>query len=229
MIAAKISNQAAVLKYFAKYRKRINPEVASSMMESAATMRALSETVLGLDPGEANVRGVVMGLEGHAAAVYWGQLARLIPEEVGFGGRITISAHDPVNQCLNYVYGILYGEVWRAVVKAGLDPYFGVIHGSLRDQGSLVFDLIEEFRAPFADRIVLGMLGRGFRPEIGREGFLRSRPKHQLVHSFTKRWSKPIHCRSRDLTPAKLLTMQANSLVGVFRRDGAYHPYRMRW
>ncbi|MBI2218092.1 MAG: CRISPR-associated endonuclease Cas1, partial [Candidatus Rokubacteria bacterium] len=51
-----------------------------------------------------------------------------------------------------YVYGMLYGEVWRALVKAGLDPYFGVMHGSERDQGSLVFDLIEEFRACGGER-----------------------------------------------------------------------------
>ena len=47
---------------------------------------------------------------------------------------------------------MVYGEVWRALVKVGMDPYFGIMHGSERDQGSLVFDLIEEFRAPFADR-----------------------------------------------------------------------------
>ena len=29
----------------------------------------------------------------------------------------------------------------------GLDPYFGIIHGTERDQGSLVFDVIEEYRA----------------------------------------------------------------------------------
>ena len=44
---------------------------------------------------------------------------------------------------------MLYGELRRALVKVGLDPYFGLMHGSERDQGSLVFDLIEEFRAPF--------------------------------------------------------------------------------
>jgi group II intron reverse transcriptase/maturase/CRISPR-associated endonuclease Cas1 len=229
MIAGKISNQAAVLKYFAKYRKRTNHGAAASMMESADKIRSLSENVMELDPGEANIRGVIMGFEGHAAAIYWAQLARLIPEDFGFGGRITLSAHDPVNQCLNYVYGILYGEVWRAVVKAGLDPYFGLIHGSLRDRGSLVFDLIEEFRAPFADRIVIGMLGRGFHPETGRQGLLRSRAKQQLVHSFTKRWSRSMHYRSREVAPVKLLQMQANSLVHVFRREGNYHPYRMRW
>ncbi|MGD0496830.1 MAG: group II intron reverse transcriptase/maturase [Bryobacteraceae bacterium] len=229
MIAAKISNQAAVLKYFAKYRKRIDPETAVSLMESAGRILALSDSAAGLDPVEAGVRGALMGFEGHAAALYWKQLTGIVPRDLGFGGRVTLSAQDPVNQCLNYVYGLLYGEVWRAVVRAGLDPYFGLIHGSVRDQGSLVFDLIEEFRAPFGDRIVVGMMGRGFRPETGRHGFLRTGSKRQLVRGFTKRWTRPMRFRSRDSAPADILAAQAASLVRVFQREGIYLPYRMRW
>jgi RNA-directed DNA polymerase len=229
MIACKVGNQAAVLKYFAKYRKRIDPEAAAAMMEAAEKVLVLSHDIGHLDPGEANVRGSIMGFEGHAAAIYWGQLAALVPQDLGFGGRITLSAQDPVNQCLNYVYGILYGEVWRAVVKAGLDPYFGLVHGSVRDQGSLVFDLIEELRAPFGDRLVLSMLGRGFRPEVGQRGLLRTRSKGHLVRTFAKRWAKPIQFRSNAVSPGDLLQGQANSLAAVFQREGTYHPYRMRW
>ncbi len=229
MIAAKVANQAAVLKYFSKYRNRTAPEMAAKMRRSADEISDLSQKALRLDPREANVRGMAMGLEGRAAAVYWNQLAQVIPSDLGFEGRITMSAEDPVNQCLNYVYGILYGEVWRAVVKAGLDPYFGVMHGSLRDQGSLVFDLIEEFRAPFGDRVVIGMLGRGFTPEIGRSGLLRTHAKHLLLQSFIKRWTKGMDYRSRTIAPCKLLGRQAMSLVGVFKNEGSYHPFRMKW
>jgi RNA-directed DNA polymerase len=229
MIAAKISNQAAVLKYFAKYRKRVDPEEAASLTACAGELVSLSASVSGVNPGEATVRGAVLGYEGHAAALYWRQLARLFPTELSFGGRVTLSAQDPVNQCLNYIYGLLYGEVWRAVLKAGLDPYFGLIHGSVRDQGSLVFDLIEEFRAPFGDRIVVSMLSRGFRPEIGSHGFLRTRSKRQLVRSFTKRWARTVRYRSDDLAPASLLLKQADSLAEVFRQQGSYHPYHMKW
>jgi hypothetical protein len=42
--------------------------------------------------------------------------------------------------------------------------------GRESDRGSLIFDLIEEFRAPFGDRLVLGMLGRDFQPHLGRAG-----------------------------------------------------------
>jgi CRISPR-associated protein Cas1 len=149
MLAAKAGNQAAVLRYFAKYRRKVDPDLHGRLVAASEEIRELAGQLQGLDPGAAGVRASAMGLEGHAAAVYWGHLIRLVPSELDFKRRTTWGAPDPVNQAINYVYGMLYEEVWRALVKVGLDPYFGLVHGSERDQGSLVFDLIE-IRATFS-------------------------------------------------------------------------------
>jgi CRISP-associated protein Cas1 len=163
--------KSAVLQYFSKYKKRHEHKVTEGLKKAADDIRVLADCIRMLDPSEARVRATAMGIEGQAASIYWHSFAQIMPEDYNFSGRVTKSSSDPVNQCLNYTYGMLYGEVWRAIVKEGLDPYFGIMHGAERNNGSLVFDLIEEFRAPFVDRIVLGMLGRGFRPEIGEHGF----------------------------------------------------------
>jgi len=229
MLSAKVGNQSAVLKYFAKYRRQVDPDSVTALSEAAAAIRSLSQDILRLDPAETGVRASVLGYEGHAAALYWRQVSALAPKYLGFQGRVTYSAQDVVNQCLNYTYGLLYGEVWRAVLRSGLDPYFGIIHGSSRDEGSLVFDLIEEFRAPFADRVVIGMLGRGFRPQLGEHGALRTSTKHQLVRAFTTRWGKELNYRSHSISPAQLVAAQAGAIAEVFRHNGRYHPFHMRW
>lgn len=229
MIASKVGNQAAVLRYFSKYRNRTNPELGRQLTEAADEISDVAESVRILDPSTASVRALAMGHEGWAASIYWRQIIGMLPKELGFSGRVTRSASDVVNQCFNYAYGMLYGEVWRVVVKAGLDPYFGLIHGSKRDQGSLVFDLIEEFRAPFADRLVIGMLGRGFQPTTGKHGLLTMRTRRHLALGFSKRWLKKIPWRSRKMTPAAILENQANSLAKLFGREGNYHPFKMRW
>jgi len=104
----------------------------------------------------------------------------------------------------------------------------GLIKGSKRDR-SLVFDLIEEFRAPFSDRLIIGMLGRGFQPEIGRHGVLKTRTRRLLAISFSKRWSKKMPWRSSKISPARILEKQAGSLAKLFNYEGAYHPFKMRW
>jgi CRISPR-associated protein Cas1 len=124
---------------------------------------------------------------------------------------------------------MLYGEVWRSVVRAGLDPYFGIMHGSGRDQGSLVFDVIEEYRAPFADRVVVGMLGRGFDLELDAEGRLRNGCRRKLVAAFHKQWHREVRWRGRMRAPSDILDAQVTSLRNMFLGNDEYRPFRFRW
>lgn len=43
----------------------------------------------------------------------------------------------------------------------GLDPYVGFLHKDRPGRLSLALDLVEEFRAPWADRFVLTLINRG--------------------------------------------------------------------
>jgi CRISPR-associated protein Cas1 len=156
-------------------------------------------------------------------------VSKLVPPELGFKARHAQSASDAVNQGINYVYGLLYGEVWRALVKVGLDPYFGLMHGSERDQGSMVFDLIEEFRAPFADRLVLAMVGRGLKIEIGAHGLLRTRLRRLLAQGFVRAWIKKVRWHGKMTAPATILEKQAGALAKLFLGQGDYQPFHMRW
>lgn len=230
MLAAKSGNQASVLKYFARYRKKqAQRAVHDDLAKTAAAIRSLAERIRGLDPLSSGLRSTAMGYEGRAAALYWSSLARLIPEELSFPGRRTLQATDAFNQAVNYVYGVLYGEVWKAIVHAGLDPYSGIMHGSERDQGSLIFDLIEEFRAPFGDRLVLGMLGRGFQPQLGRHGDLRTSVRRLLVRAFHRMWNRPIRWRSKMVAPSRILEQQAKALGSAFLAEDTYRPFQFRW
>lgn len=229
MLAAKVANQASVLKYFARYRKRKDEPIYAELTRSADDIREISETLDDFDPATSGARASAMGHEGRAAAKYWSSFARLIPDKLSFPGRHTRHATDPVNSAINYVYGVLYGEVWRAVIRAGLDPYFGIIHGTGRDQGSLIFDLIEEYRAPFGDRLVLGMLGRGFDLEFDKEGHLRSSCRHKLVHAFHKLWHRDIRWRGKMRTPSDILELQVTCLKKTYLENDEYRPFRFRW
>ncbi|MHB1687982.1 MAG: hypothetical protein ACYCVH_11475 [Ignavibacteriaceae bacterium] len=80
----------------------------------------------------------------------------------------------------------------------------------------MIFDIIEEFRSPFADRVVISMLGRGFYPEINNLGLLKTRSKKLLTKSFSKRWHTKLKWRSLNLSAAQILEHQANSLFEMF-------------
>lgn len=93
------------------------------------------------------------GWEGAASKIYFDTLSTFMPEEYRFSGR-THPATDVFNALLNYAYGILYGKIEGALIKAGIDPYVGVFHREDYNRPVLVFDVIELFRA-WADFVVV--------------------------------------------------------------------------
>ena len=97
------------------------------------------------------------GWEGASSRVYFSVINLLMPEEFKFDGRTQHPATDVFNCVLNYGYGILYGKVEGELIKAGLDPYVGVMHREDYNRPVLVFDIIEKFRV-WIDYVVVKLL-----------------------------------------------------------------------
>lgn len=97
----------------------------------------------------------LMGVEGDATKTYFSALRKIIPAEFGFARREKHPPHDPMNSMLSYGYTVLNSRVEYALMHAGLNPYEGILHVAYRNRPALSFDLIEEFRQPIVDRVVI--------------------------------------------------------------------------
>lgn len=93
------------------------------------------------------------GWEGASSKIYFETLSHFLPEEYRFNGR-SHPAVDVFNALLNYAYGMLYGKIEGALIKAGVDPYIGVFHREDYNRPVLAFDVIELFRV-WADFVVV--------------------------------------------------------------------------
>ncbi len=143
IIEAKVRNQASVLRYAARSRRDDYYAVEAERVESIA------DEIRRARPDALELRE----LEAHAARVYWGAVAKLLPESYGFTGRDP-QGMDPFNMALNYGYGILYARCERALLLVGLDPYAGFMHAMKSGQRTLVYDFIEQFR-PVVDKALI--------------------------------------------------------------------------
>jgi len=92
-------------------------------------------------------------VEARVAQKYWETFQSVIPETLCFQSRLIRSrrpnnASDPVNLALNYSYGVLEGEVRRAINRVGLEPSIGWLHEftGAQTKESCVYDLMEPFR-----------------------------------------------------------------------------------
>jgi len=93
-----------------------------------------------------DIAASLRGWEGAASKVYFETISLFLPDEFKFENRTQHPAMDIYNCMLNYGYGILYGKVEGALIKAGIDPYIGVFHRDDYNRPVLVFDVIEIFR-----------------------------------------------------------------------------------
>src|SRR5262249_8621532 len=77
-----------------------------------------------------------------------------------FRGRSRRPPLDPPNALLSFLYVLLTHDCRGAAEAAGLDPQMGFLHRDRPGRASLALDLVEELRAPVADRVVLNLLNR---------------------------------------------------------------------
>jgi CRISPR-associated protein Cas1 len=96
------------------------------------------------------------GWEGAASRIYFEAINLVLPDSFKMNGRQQHPATDLCNCLLNYAYGILYGKIEGALIKAGIDPYVGVFHRDDYNRPVLVFDIIERFRV-WADYVVFSL------------------------------------------------------------------------
>lgn len=116
------------------------------------------------DLENAGSRSELMGIEGIAAKAYFGEFSQMIlrNEDVFvFDGRNRRPPLDPVNAMLSFTYTLLGNEIAGALETVGLDPAVGYLHTVRPGRASLALDLLEELRAPLADRFVVKQINLG--------------------------------------------------------------------
>ena len=228
----KLRNQANLLRYMGKYRKEAHPALYQEIQRTVGEIldHLVELDVLAAAARVDDIRFELLGTEGRAAQRYWHAVKQILPEEQGWPGRRHRGARDPVNSALNYGYGILYSQVERALVLAGLDPYGGFIHVDRPGKPSLVLDLIEEFRQAVVDRTVFSLVNKGVKLEQDDRGLLVQATRRRLAAKVLDRLEGPVRYEKRRFPQRVVLQSQARHLATFLRgdRDG-YQPFVASW
>lgn len=164
-VRTKLHNQRTLL--LRGHRSRPDPAVAAG----AAAIGELIDRIDALPaddipppdptrPQHGTVYGVLMGIEGAAAAAYFPAYAALLAADWQpyFTKRQKRPPRDPVNALLSYGYSLLTNQVAGAAQTVGFDPYIGYLHSTQYGKPALALDLVEMFRAPVVDSVVLTLL-----------------------------------------------------------------------
>jgi CRISPR-associated protein Cas1 len=228
--AGKIQNQAVTLKYLAKTRKDTPTganllQASMDVGEQQVQLERLKHARQ-IDP----IREQLLGIEGNGAKLYWQAVRAVVPEQYEWKARTGRGATDPVNSLLNYGYGILYGQIERALVLAGLDPFAGFVHVDRPGKPSLTLDLIEEFRQEAVDRVVFGLVNRRFVVEQNERGWLSDTTKHQFAEHILGHLETAVRHNGQKHPLKQVIQMQARALASFVRKDRTeYSAFKASW
>jgi CRISPR-associated protein Cas1 len=229
IVEGKIRNQERLLRYFGKYIKTVDSTKFDRIEEIANALKKMSRQVEGIH-GQSieDARGRLMAIEGTSGRLYWDGIKEIIGNRIEFFGRETRGAVDAVNSLLNYGYGILYSHVWGAIINAGLEPFAGFLHVDRPGKPSLVLDLIEEFRQPVVDRIVIAHINLGEAIEI-KNGLLEAETRKLIGNKIIERLESQEIFDGKKYKIRSIIQMQARNLAAFLNGKRDYKAFRFKW
>lgn len=177
------------------------------------------------------------GLEGKTATQYFGVLDDLIlnqKQAFAFHGRSRRPPMDGANALLSFTYTLLARDCAAALESVGLDPYVGFLHRDRAGRESLALDLMEELRAPLADRFVLTLINnrqiteKHLQTQESEAVLLTDEGRKKLLSAWQERKREIItHPYLGEKLPWGLVPyVQALLLARYFREDlDGYPPF----
>jgi group II intron reverse transcriptase/maturase/CRISPR-associated endonuclease Cas1 len=216
-IKGKVKNQINYLKYLNKYHQLLDSHIEkiekklSELLKTPKTPNSL------------------MGHEGMSAILYWDALGLIVDDKIEFQGRITYGAKDVVNSALNYGYAILYGRVHYHAVRAGLSLHISYLHALDDSKPTLVYDMIEEFRAFVVDRSIFTMINQNEPMKLDKDGMLDTKTKQKIAKNILERIGSYTRHKKATKKIDNIIADQAYLLSRSIKGLSTYKPFIGRY
>ena len=183
---------------------------------------------------EADSLAALRGIEGSAARAYFGFLRQAVHPDMAFPKRARRPPPDPTNALLSLGYTLLNSAVMSALEIVGLDPYIGFFHAEKYGRPALALDLVEEFRAPIVDSLVLTLINKrmigpdDFEKGKGGAVYLDQHARRVFFREFADRLETSVQhpLAGRSLSYRKIFEVQARQMAKTITGEiFAYRPF----
>lgn len=220
IISQKIENQQALLLMM-----RTEDSVVETLRNKSISRLEDYRTKITRLDGEivSDVASQLRGWEGVSSKIYFETLNHFIPEEYRFAARSQHPAMDVVNALLNYGYGLLYGKIEGALIKAGIDPYVGIMHRDDYNRPVLVYDVIEIYRI-WVDYVVYSLVAQRVITDdyysVREDGsyWLEGLGRRVLIQSMNDYLEEVICQRGVSRSRATQIQLYVQSLAQMFKK-----------
>ncbi len=226
IVQAKLKNSRILLR---RQRRRSESQLLERVLQSL--------DYLAIQATEADSIERLMGFEGAGAAQYFSAFGECLrnPEFV-FTARTRRPPGNPVNAMLSFGYQILWNHLLALIELQGLDPYQACLHQGTQRHAALASDLVEEFRAPLVDSLVLWLVNKNVMDEkkdfeyYNGGCYLNSTGRKKYLKAFLQRMEEEIDTDSGCAQPRwDILTSSVKAYKQfVYNPSQSYKPYLIR-
>ncbi len=170
-----------------------------------------------------DIASTLRGWEGVASKIYFDTMNQFLPEEYQFEKRSQHPAMDIANALLNYGYGTLYRKIEGALIKAGIDPYIGIMHRDEYNRPVLVYDIIEKYRV-WIDYVVFSLLtnyaitDEHFSVKEDGSYWLEQLGRRVLIQSINDYMDEVVDNNGMSRSRATQITLYAQELAQIFKK-----------
>jgi CRISPR-associated protein Cas1 len=224
LVEGKIRNQRTLLQ-----RNHVEPR-----QSTLAGLKEMAERAAGAVSLEE-----LLGIEGNAARLYFGDFAGMIKAEeddaanfsFDFEGRNRRPPRDPINALLSLGYSLLVKDLTVTCYAVGFDPYVGYYHQLRFGRPALALDLMEPFRPLIVDSAVLTAVNTGM---VTPDDFIRVGGSVALTAAGRKGFFRAYELRMDSLVThplfdyrvsyRRLLEIQARMLARLIEGEIETYP-----
>ncbi len=225
MIFAKIKNSRIILQR--RYRNKPN----SDLQQAIDRLNHYAEQALKSESIEQ-----LFGIEGISAATYFSVFSSCLSSvDFVFTARSKRPPGNPVNAMLSFGYQVLWNHLLALIEITGLDPYNSFLHQGSEKHAALVSDLIEEFRAPIVDSLVIYLVNRKLIHAVDdfeyRDGgcFLNNSGRKKFLKVFLQRMEETVSSADEEVPKWDILGQQVRELKRfIYEPCRIYSPYLIK-
>lgn len=204
----------AIIAHEDHYRKEKAIARLQEYIEKISTLKAKEVS---------EIAAQLRGWEGVSSKIYFEAVSFFINKKYRFNGRSQRPAFDLFNALLNYGYGILYGKIEGYLIKAGIDPYIGILHRDEYNRPVLVYDIIELYRI-WIDYVVINIINQDIMTDefysIRSDGscWLENLGRRVIIQSVNDYLEEHIKIKGLERSRATHISLYAQDLAQTFKK-----------
>lgn len=210
-----------------RYRDNRGVELSHEISQIEELMNSVSQT---------QSIEALMGTEGNAHRIYYGGLAKILPEEFDFKERNRRPPKDPVNAMLSFINHLVYSTCLGQIYRTHLSPTLSFLHTPGTQRFSLSLDVAEIFKPLVGDRLLIRMFNQ---KQLTQEDFerygeaclLNEKGRKKVVQAWDKELSETIRHRKlgRNVSYRTLIRMECYKIEKHLLDTESYQALKAWW